>query len=203
MWFIIFCLIIFCLINQGYSSQCHKLSLKVRQASEFILGIDFPWFYNLGQIETESNCIWLTSLDGWGSVGYAQITPTFWNKTLSKLFPSWKIKDSQDHFLAQAYIIKQAINDSYCKNILWNAYQCYNRSCYKVNREARLSNCSYAKAFEICNENFKELICVWKVKNECKQYRTNCDINYSYAKKVYTNGNKYNDGVIRKKWKFF
>lgn len=194
----------FLLYSYGWGQDyCKRLSHKVKSASEFVLGLDFPWYYNLGQIEVESNCIWTTSLDGWGSIGYAQITPSFWSKTLNKLFPNWKIKDSQDHFLAQAYIIKEALKESYCKNKLWNAYQCYNRNCKKVNREAILSNCSYNLAFKICNEKFVENICVWKIGDFCKQYRTNCDINYKYSYKIYKNGRKYHDGRIEKKIGFF
>lgn len=196
------CLLSFGSCVEAKISNCQKLIPKVKSASEFILGIDYPWWYNLGQIETESNCIWQTSLDGWSSLGYAQITPTFWGKILTKFFPNWKHKEHQDHFLAQAYIIKDCINKAYCRK-LWNVYQCYNRSCQKVNLEAKKGNCSYSKSFEICLEK-PQFVCVWKGSNgSCKQWRSSCDINYSYSIKVFQNGKKYNSGITEKHYNFF
>lgn len=187
---------------ESNASACRKLVPKVKSASEFVLGINFPWWYNLGQLETESNCIWRTSLDGWGSIGYAQITPRFWDRVLQQHFPNWKIKEHQDHFLAQAYIVKEYLKQAYCKK-LWNVYQCYNRSCRKVNLEAKRANCNYNKAFEICLEN-PQPICVWKRPDgSCRQWRTSCDINYSYGLKVFQNGRKYNPGVIERHYSFF
>lgn len=182
--------------------NCKNLLPKVKQASQYILGIDFPWWYNLGQIETESNCLWHTSLDGIGSVGYAQITPKFWDKILKTLFPNWKIKNHTDHFLSQAYIIKKCLQQAFCSN-LWNAYQCYNRNCMKVNQEAFLSQCNYLRAYKICNLRFSKNICVWKKNSMCLQYRSNCEINYEYSYKIWKNGKKYREGLIEKSYRFW
>lgn len=180
---------------------CKKLVVKVKGASEFVLGIDYPWWYNLGQIETESNCMWRTSLDGWGSVGYAQLTYKFLKPILDK-FPQWNVKDATDHFLAQAYVVKDCIRQASCSR-LWNAYQCYNRSCWKVNREAREGGCEWEKAFDICSRRYAESVCVWRVDGQCRQWRTNCDVNYCYGYKVWRNGKKYNPGVIENVWRYW
>ena len=198
-------ILLFCLVVLGFwqtaKASCYKLVPKVRQASEFVLGLDYPYWYNLGQIEAETNCIWRTSLDGWGSIGYAQLTERFlpW---LNEKFPNWKVKGHIDHFLAQAYLIKQLIGQARCKK-LWNVYQCYNRSCWKVNREAVQAGCVWDRAFELCNEKFAESICVWKRAGQCLQWRTSCDINYQYSYKVWKNGIKYRNGMIERNYQYW
>ena len=197
----LFCWVVLGLLQVANASECYKLMPKTRQASEFILGLDYPYWYNLGQIEAETNCIWRTSLDGWGSIGYAQLTEQFlpW---LSKKFPNWKTKGHMDHFLAQAYLIKQLINRVSCRK-LWCVYQCYNRSCWKVNREAMQADCLWEEAFDLCNKKFVENICVWKQKRKCLQWRTNCDINYNYGFKVWKNGIKYRNGIIERAYSYW
>lgn len=202
MWRIILCLLFLCFFYSIGFTDCRKLTYRVKSASEFVLGIDFPWWFNLGQLEAESGCIWRTSVDGWGSIGYAQITPRFWGSVLRRVFPNWDKVGHTDHFLAQAYILKSLLGQIVCEK-LWVMYQCYNRSCIKVNREANLAKCDYSKAFDICLEN-PQFICVWKrFDGSCRQWRSSCDINYSYSWKVYKNGQKYSSGIVIKKYSFF
>lgn len=197
----LFVLMTFILFEQSLAADCRKLLPKVKSAAEFVLGIDFPYWYNLGQIEAESSCLWRTSLDGIGSVGYAQITPSVWDKVLGKFFKDWKVKGNFDHFLAHAYVVKDCISKAVCKK-LWNAYQYYNRP--TVNREARESGCNYMRAEQICYNKYVKETCVLKTKDgTCKQYRTNCDINYSYGRKVYANGKKYTGGIMEKRWNYW
>jgi len=198
--------LLFCLVALGLSqmvnaSECYKLVPKVKQASEFVLGLDYPYWYNVGQIEAETNCRWLTSLDGWSSIGYAQLTERFlpW---LNEKFPNWKVKGHIDHFMAQAYLIKQLLGQVSC-NRLWCVYQCYNRSCWKVNREARQAGCVWEEAFRLCNDRFVENICVWKREGKCLQWRTSCEINYQYGYKVWKNGLKYRAGIMEQVYKYW
>ena len=184
-----FCLLVLllflpCLSVAGIE-DCKKFSDKVRKAHEWFFGIDYPYWYSVAQLKVESNCRWRTSLDGWGSLGYAQITPRWWDKELSKLFPSWKEKDSFDYFLAQAYILHKYHKINKCGK-LFITYQCYNRSCWKVLKETK-GCCSWEQGYQECLKKPKK-ICVWRVKGKCKQYRTDCDINYLYSKKIYKYG---------------
>jgi hypothetical protein len=181
--------------------ECYKLVPKVKQASEFVLGLDYPYWYNVGQIEAESNCMWRTSLDGWGSIGYAQLTERFlpW---LNEKFPNWKVKGHIDHFMAQAYLIKQLLGQVSCRR-LWCVYQCYNRSCWKVNREARQAGCVWEEAFRLCNDRFIENICVKKREGKCLQWRTNCEVNYQYGYKVWKSGIKYRNGILEQTYKYW
>jgi hypothetical protein len=128
-------------------------------------------------------------------VGYAQLTPKFlpW---LGEKFPNWRVKDHIDHFNAQAYLIKQLLGQVVCKK-LWNVYQCYNRSCWKVNSEAREGRCNWEKALKVCNEKYNQSVCVWMTASGCRQWRSACEINYEYSIKVWQVGQKWREGEDR------
>lgn len=72
-----------------------------------------------------------------------------------------------------------------------------------MNREATEGKCVWEDAFKVCNEKYVENICVWKVNDNCKQWRTGCDINYSYGYKIWKNGKKYSKGVVENVWKYW
>ncbi len=190
-------LLLFLPLHEAFASDCSKLEGKIRQAHEWFFGIDFPYWYSLAQVKVESNCIWRTSLDGWSSIGYAQITPKFWEKEL-KDFPNWKIKDQADHFFAQAYILQKYHSQNPC-NKLYITYQCYNRSLKKVLKENK--DCEWDKGFIICMQN-PQNICVWKKNGKCLQFRTDCDINYNYSRKIFDEGRKLERWKTRR-WIFW
>jgi len=181
------------------AGDCKKFAGKVRKAHEWFFGIDYPYWFSVAQLKVESGCKWRTSLDGWGSLGYAQITPRFWDKELSKKFPNWKTKDSFDYFLSQAYILWKYHKLNKCKK-LFITYQCYNRSCYKVLKETK-GCCSWKQGYQECLKKPRK-ICVWRAKGKCKQYRTDCDINYNYSRKIYRIGIKMKEWET-KRWVFW
>lgn len=176
---------LFLLLANSLADDCSKFSWKVRASHQWFFGIDYPYWFSVAQLKIESNCIWRTSLDGWESLGYAQITPRFWDAELSELFPAWKTKDSTDYFMSQAYILYKYHKLNKCQK-LFITYQCYNRSCSKVLNETK-GCCSWEQGYKICMKNPKR-ICVWKVGNTCRQYKIDCDINYNYSKKIYLYG---------------
>ncbi len=178
--------------------RCYKLKQKVRKAHIYYFGFDYPYWFSLAQLFVESHCRWILSKDGWGSLGYAQITPRFWDKELSKLFPAWKTKDSTDYFMSQAYILWKYHKLNKCKK-LYITYQCYNRSCYKVLRENK--SCSWRQGYKNCLRHPRK-VCVWKRNEKCLQYRTNCSINYFYSKKIYRAGKLWEEWKTRR-WKFW
>ncbi len=196
-----YCLVLplFLHLPNCFADNCLKFAGKVRRAHEWLFGIDYPYWFSLAQLKVESGCIWRTSLDGWGSLGYAQITPKFWDKELSLLFPNWKVKDNSDYFMAQAYILWKMHMMNRCKK-LFITYQCYNRSCRKVLRETK-GCCSWAQGYKECKKHARK-ICVWRKNGKCLQYRTDCDINYNYSKKIYRVGSKWQEWYS-KRWKFW
>lgn len=176
------------------SDRCLFYKEVVKKATVRYFGNNYPWWYNLGLYKTETNCRWLTSMDGHGSIGFAQLTPKYVDSYLLSLFPDYKRPYSSEYHYAFAYFFLIVKRQAYCKK-LWNAYQCYNRTCSRVNTEAKVASCVWRRARGICEKNYKRNVCVWKVNNECKQYRTNCDINYTYSAKVFINGSLYREGI--------
>lgn len=203
----IFLILFFCLFSTNIKSEiisikdnCLKLYKNVKSSHEWLFGISYPAYFNLAQLKKETNCIWLTSKDGFGSVGYAQITPKFWQSEFEKMnIKDYKIKDSFDHFKAHAYINKNAYDsitklclDNQTKTKkLWAAFQGYNGSPFTLNKEIEKAKvCIYEESKKQCNRG---IMCVWYDKDgkTCKQYRDRCDINYSYSIIIYKYGLEY------------
>ncbi len=189
---------LFLLGDRVFARDCLKFDGLVRKAHEWFFALDFPYWYSLAQLEVESNCIWRTSLDGWGSIGYAQITPKFWEHELRTLFPQWQLRDSADYFNAQAYILSKLHKQNKCGK-LYVTYQCYNRSCSKVMKENK--SCNWKEGLKECNKRPIQ-ICVWKKGDTCVQYKTDCDINYQYSLKVYRYGVSLQKWVIQR-WSYW
>lgn len=191
----------------GAGDLClEKYGNDIKKWSEWYFGIEYPYWYNVGLIKTESRCIWRRSLDGLGSVGVGQITPRFWDLELRKEgLEFYKIEGHEHHAGAIVYILKnvqRSLNKKcfvckYCHidsyddvNKLWCMYQGYNRNIVKINKEIEKAGiCNYILWREVCKEVD---VCVWRNKDgSCKQWRNGCDINAEYSKKVYENGMFY------------
>ncbi len=171
----------------SFASNCKFYSAFVRKAHRFYFGVDYPYWFSVAQLKVESNCRWVRSRDGHGSVGPAQITPKFWDEILRQKYPFWGIKPSQ-YFMAHAYILWKMHKRNKCKS-LFITYQCYNRSCYKVLKETK-GCCSWYQGYEVCKRTGRN-ICVWRSKTgKCLQYRSECDINYNYSRKIYKYGKR-------------
>jgi len=178
-------------LRESYSfDRCSKYVKEVKKAHRLYFGIDFPYWYSMAQLRVESNCIWRAfSKDGWGSVGPAQITPSFWGRELSRILPDWK-ESPPSYFMAQAYILRKAYDYGKCKK-LYEMYQCYNRNCRKVDSE-NWPVCKWEFGLENCMKR-PERVCVYKKDGKCLQYKTSCDINYEYSLKIYNFGRSESD----------
>lgn len=175
----------------AYLIRCLHYEHVVREADRRYLGKNFPWWFSIGQLEAESDCTWETSIDGWGSIGPAQLTPQFEGRILDPLFPDWERPYSRAYFYGYAYVMATVYRkEAYCPD-LWNMFQCYNRSCWEVNREARQAHCDYTKARDICYSRYLFYVCVWKQDGICRQYRSNCSINYDYSRNIWIYGLEY------------
>jgi hypothetical protein len=172
--------------------------LKIRQAHEWFFGIDYPYWFSVAQAKIESNCRWITSLDGHGSIGYFQITPKWFEEELKKAgFYHWQEKDHIDYYFSHAYILFKLHKLNKCR-LLYITYQCYNRSCQKVLKEN--SSCKWDEGYINCLQNDNQ-VCVHKKDGICIQYRSACEINYSYSLKIYKEGKSLEEWKSR--WFFY
>lgn len=185
-------LLIFLLSTQSLAvTRCIKYKNIVRRYTWYYFSLDYPWWFNIGQMIAETNCRDMISRDGINSVGIVQITWRWWKKELIREgIYSLKTVDQQIH--AQTYILHKYYErtSKQCPQ-LYLMYQCYNRSCWKVLRENK--HCSWLNGFYNCRKFYLERICVWKKHGRCIQYRTNCDINYHYSKHIYRYGLPYQE----------
>ena len=171
--------------------RCLFLARPIQEASFKYISKDFPYWYNIGLAKKETNCKWIKSLDGHGSVGYFQLTPKFLDTLLRPLFPDYDREYSKDHFYAFAYYLRSLIETSPVKK-LWVIYQLYNGGDWVVKECKRAGSWEWVKCKEQCKRG---VVCVWKTKEGCRQYRSACDINYEYSLKIHQFGQKYKQGV--------
>jgi hypothetical protein len=84
---------------------------------------------------------------------------------------------------------------------LFITYQCYNRSCKKVISETKF--CSWEQGYKACLKHARK-ICVWKSHGRCKQYRTDCEINYFYSLKIYRTAQQFQEwNYTTGRWHFW
>lgn len=161
--------------NAAPLKRCKELMQQVRVSHYVYFGTDYPFHYSVAQLQQESNCKNVISLDGVGSEGPAQITFRIWKAALAKQGIG-DVKTTVNNLRAQAFINKCSYNEAKYKK-LWIAYQIYNGG--------GLVNKEIAKAGVVD----------WQAaKNVCKRktiyfkggYSENaCDINYNYSKRIF------------------
>ena len=186
--------------------RCLSLLQPVKEASEYYLGKDYPYWYNLATAKKETNCRWLTSYDGHGSVGYFQLTPKFLDYILRPLFPDYDKEYSKDHFFAFAYYLNTLIKSSPTLK-LWVSYQRYNGGDWVLYECKLAKSYDYKACIEACykcrefgGKKCRGIVCVWRTPSGCKQYRHACDINYSYSVFIYQKGQDYRVGLSDGRW---
>ena len=167
--------------------RCLRLKEITKKAHQEVISRDYPWWYGLGLMKAETNCRWLKSMDGHGSIGYAQITP-FLDSILRPLFPDYDKEYSSHHFYALEYLTGLELRRA-CR--LWQVYQAYNGGGLVYKECGRAKSCEWQECRKECR---RRDVCVWMTKEGCRQYKSACEINYSYSQKVYKFGQLYREG---------
>ena len=173
------------------SDKCLDIEAPTKEATEKVISSSYPYWYNLAVAKKETNCRWLTSLDGHGSVGYFQLTPKFLDPILRPLYPDYTKPYSKDHFYAFVYYLK-TLHNTNPSGKLFITYQRYNGGDWVVRECKRAGTYEWSKCKQACRRGD---VCVWKVNGVCKQYKNACDINYEYSLMIYDYGQKYRKGI--------
>jgi hypothetical protein len=171
--------------------NCDKIEATTKEATENVISNKYPYWYNVALSKRETNCRWITSLDGHGSVGYFQLTPKFLDPMLRSLYPDYDKPYSKDHFYAFSYYIKSLHNSS-PSNKLFIVYQRYNGGDWVLKECRRAGVYDWSKCKQYC---MRGNVCVHKINGECTQYRSACDINYGYSLTIFNYGQKYKKGI--------
>lgn len=172
-------------------ANCLKIQPYIKESHTRVIARNYPYWYGTAQAEKESNCRWKTSTDGHGSVGYFQLTPRFLDPYLRPIYPDYDKPYSVQHFYATAYYMKNLIFTSPEKK-LWIAYQRFNGGDWVIKECRRASSLNWEDCKAECR---RKDVCVWKTQSGCRQFRSACDINYSYSLYIYRRGQVYREGM--------
>lgn len=179
--------------------RCVQYIQGVRTATYAVFGIDFPYWYNVGQLQQESNCRNVISNDGVGSQGLAQITYKVWRRFLDKKGIT-EIQNTSSQLHAQAFIMQNSKQQAYSSH-LWVAYQVYNgggainKEISRARKALGKREISHAEARPFCQRKI--------VYFSSGQSISACDINYDYSEKIYKYGNMYNRLNLKTKYIFW
>ncbi|MEM4958620.1 MAG: hypothetical protein QXX12_01950 [Nanopusillaceae archaeon] len=178
------------------NQNCVRLIDDTRKYTFKILEKGFPYHYTIGLFQTETNCRWLISRDGVGSIGYAQITPSMWDRYLLPYAPNYKVKDHPDHIIATKILLKHYMQRNTC-NKLWITYQIHNGGFLILRECKRANSCEWKDCKNNCR---RRDVCVLfdNTTKTCKQFRNACEITYSYSQKVHQYGLRYKNYIETK-----
>lgn len=167
--------------NAAPLKKCNDLAHEVKVAHYQYFGTDFPYHYSVGQLQQESNCKNVVSLDGVGSEGPAQVTYKVWKDSLRKQGIG-EVKSTKNNLRAQAFINYQAHKQNRYKK-LWVSYQIYNGGGLVLKEIARAGKLDWQLARNACRRKI--------VHFKGGYTESACDINYAYSKQLYKYGNAY------------
>ena len=167
--------------SEAKDNRCERYVQDVRRFHYEVFGVDYPYWYGVGQLQQESNCRDIISNDGVGSQGVSQVTYKLWDKYL-KSNGVYDLRSTSNQIKAQAYIMKSCKNQA-VSNQLWIMYQVYNGGGL-VNKEIK-------RAGSI-NHDLARKECKRKVVRFSNGMSIDaCEINYDYSVKIFSYGQKY------------
>lgn len=183
----LFYILLFLYSTASAFDKCKEYKHEVRKSHYLVFGIDFPYWYAIGQNKQESNCMDVISKDGIGSRGIPQITYRLWEDYLSKNGID-NIDTIQNQLLAQAYIMQDAKKQAFSSH-LWVAYQVYNggglvnKEIKKARNDLGIREVPHCIARRYCDRKV--------ITFNNGQKIDACDINYEYSQKIYKYAQPY------------
>lgn len=173
--------------------RCQNYKQEVRRYHYEVFGVDFPWWYAVGQLQQESGCRNVISNDGVGSQGLPQITWSVWKKHLEKQ-GIHNLKSTASQLRAQAVINKNTWDQSPVDK-LWVSYQIYNGGRLVLKEISRAGSDEWQEARKQCHR---------KIISFSNGMRIDaCDINYDYSQKIFKYGNQYRTEEDSKQFKYW
>jgi Transglycosylase SLT domain len=171
--------------------RCRSYIPEIRKWNSYYWGLDFPYWYAVGQAETESACrSSAVSFDGGeGLMQFMPDTERYCERyigALNMLNPSHAIK-------ANAWYMKQLHKENW-DGALWLDMQAYNGGWSLLKKEQQRAG--------ITNHDIMRIYCrrnIIRLRNG--QLLDFCAVNYDYSTRVYLRGNQYR--VSSDKMKFW
>ncbi|MDD5406025.1 MAG: hypothetical protein PHE73_03665 [Sulfurovaceae bacterium] len=193
MWLYLFVILSAVSLNAGTVGRCQSYVQDVRKAHWEQFGVDYPYQYGVAQLQQESNCRNVLSLDGVGSEGLPQITYRLWQKPLASHGVK-SIRAIPDQLKAQAIIMRSVYQPKYG---LWVTYQVYNGGGLVLKEIGRAGGEDWGKAKAQCRRGQS----CFTYKNGKRECVSNCVINYDYSKKIDRYAQNY--GMIKTKYRYW
>jgi len=162
--------------------RCLDYKVEVRNASIQFLGPDYPYHYNLGQLQQESRCRNVVSFDnGRGLAQFMDGTTRYVNKLYgTNLDPM----NTEHAIKLQAMYLRQIDKKENFSDRLWTLYQIYNGGRKTLYQE-------YERAgkidWNLMRKECKRRVITLKNGNKLDF----CEVNYNYSMLVYRYGKDY------------
>jgi hypothetical protein len=179
--------------SAGTLDRCNSFKQEVRRAHFYEFGLSFPWWYGVAQIQQESLCRDVISMDGVGSQGLSQVTWKWWGKHLKKV-GIMDLSTARNQLRAQAFVMKDAQNQNRHKK-LWVAYQIYNGGRLVLKEIKRAGIVDHKAARAECRRKI--------ITFSNGQQISACDINYEYPELIYKYADRYRTGADSRRYEFW
>ena len=162
--------------------RCQDYIPDVRQQHIRYFGLNYPWWYGVGQLKQESGCRdHITAFDlGQGAAQFMPATVKEVNRLMGEKLDPYKRPDAMR---MQAFYMSR-IHKQNWNGALWITYQGYNGGFTLLKKERDRAGKTDWSAMKAC---CKRKILTLKSGKKLDL----CDVNYDYAKKVYKYGSYY------------
>ena len=183
------------MVTPGYTlDRCLDYAQTVRVQHERYFGLDFPYWYGLGQLRQESRCRGnVTAFDG--GQGIAQFMPVTarYIKRLMQM-PDLDPRNPDHAIRMQAFYMRRLDRSNFAPGKgLWITYMFYNSGAGNVKKEYRRAGVAcWAAMRGVCKRRIITLRSGGKLNL--------CDVGYDYPVKVYKYGQRYQRSWDRRRY---
>ena len=166
-------------------TRCIAYVQQVRVEHIKHFGLQYPYWYGVGQLETESNCrANATAFDA--GQGIAQFMPKTSKYVLSLMGEVLDPYNPKHAIRMQAFYMARIHRLENWTDRLWISYQIYNGGKGTLQKEAiRAGKVDWQSMKDVCQR--KKIQMKWGILDLC-------EVNYDYSKKVEKYGNQYRRG---------
>jgi hypothetical protein len=164
--------------------RCWDYTVDVRIQHEKYFGMNYPWWYGVGQLQQESGCRSSVTAFDLGK-GVAQFMPAT-EKEVEKYLGELDMYNPEHAIKAQAFYMAR-LHRSNPTGSLWLTYQAYNGGWKYLKIE-------YQRAGYVPCWALMRMTCARKVLRTKKFVLDFCEVNYDYSMKVYSYGQFYKRG---------
>jgi hypothetical protein len=163
--------------NSLASQRCFSYAQEVRRETLAQQGPEYPYWYNIAQLEAESNCRPdITANDG--GQGLSQFMPAT-EGYVEKLMGEDLDMYNPSHAIRALVFYMDWIVDHEKWGVLWLSYQTYNGGATNLRRELKDAG---VKDWELMKLS---CLCLGK------RAKANCEINYRYSKRIHGLADQY------------